>query len=117
MLVVMMMLAVSVIRVIMIMVAISNRSQAERRSGGEDDEDCGVEMMKMVVVMMMRVAMISRYMKIRMSQVKRTVRKNSDADGPSNDGGDGNDEKRETKRGISCAKCGEFRPTKIAITL
>lgn len=42
--------------------------------------------------------MISRYMGIRMSQVERIVRKNSDADGHSDDGGDGNDEKRDKKR-------------------
>ena len=42
----------------MIMGAISRMSQAERRSCGGDDEDCGVEMMKMVVVMMRMVMMV-----------------------------------------------------------
>ena len=53
----------------------------------------------MIMVMMMRVVMRSRYMGIRMSQVERTVRKNSDAGGHNNDGGHGDDEKERQKEG------------------
>ena len=48
------------------MVVIGRMSQAERRSGVGDDEDCSVEMMKMVVVMMRVVMMRMVVMMMRM---------------------------------------------------
>ena len=51
-----------------------------------------------MMMIAMKVVMISRYMGIRMSQVERTVRKNSDAGGHKNDGGHGDDEKKRDKK-------------------